>query len=62
MLVLLRAVDSLTKQEVLAAQNMAALPTGDQVEFWQKEFKPLLLQEDDLRQKIQIVAAKIQSY
>ncbi len=61
MLDLLRQVDSLTKQEVLTVRSMAALPARDQVEFWQKEFKPLLVQEDHLREKIQIVAAKIQS-
>jgi hypothetical protein len=61
MLDLLRQVDSLTKQEALTARNMAALPARDQVNFWQKEFKPLLVQEDDLRQKIQIAAMKIQT-
>jgi hypothetical protein len=61
MLDLVRKVDSLTKHEVLTARNMAALPERDQAEFWRTEFKPLLVQEDDLRDKIQIVAEKIQS-
>jgi hypothetical protein len=53
-------MDTLTKQEVLTARNMAALAEQDQAEFWRTEFKPLLVQEYDLREKIQIVAGKIQ--
>ena len=61
MLNLLRQVDSLTKQEVLTTRNMASLPPRDQPEFWEKEFRPLLVQQDELREKIQVVAAKIRS-
>jgi hypothetical protein len=57
---LIRKMDTLTKQEVLTARNMAALPEQDQAEFWRTEFKPLQVQEYDLREKIQIVAGKIQ--
>jgi hypothetical protein len=57
---LIRKMDTLTKQEVLTARNMAALPEQDQAEFWRTEFRPLLVQEYDLREKIQIVAGKIQ--
>jgi len=48
---LLRADAALTNREVLTVQNMATLPTGEQEQFWQKEFKPLLLQENDLNRK-----------
>jgi hypothetical protein len=60
MLDLLRQFDSLTKQEALTVRKMAALPTREQVEFWQKEIKPLLAEEDDLREKLRLVATKIQ--
>lgn len=52
MLELVRQVSVLTKQETLTASNMAALPVREQGEFWRKEFKPLLQQEDTLRSKI----------
>jgi hypothetical protein len=61
MLDLLRQFDSLTKQEALTVRNMAALPADKQVDFWQREFKPLTAQEDDLRERIRSLAAKIQS-
>jgi hypothetical protein len=61
MLDLLRQADSLTKQEVLTTQNMALLSPRDQAEYWEKEFRPLLAQQDELGEKIQVVAAKIQS-
>ena len=60
MLDLVRHVDSVTRQETVAARNMAGLSPRDQVDFWQKNFKPLLAQEDELRGKIQSLAAKMQ--
>ncbi len=59
MLDLVRQADSLTRQETQVVRNMSALPVGEQVAFWQKEFKPLMVQEDELRGKIQTLAAKM---
>jgi hypothetical protein len=61
MLDLVRQVSALTKQEALSAKNMAVLPEKDQVEFWRRKFKPLLVQEDGLRQKIMALQTKMQS-
>jgi hypothetical protein len=38
---------------------MAALPVREQVEFWRKDFKPLLEQEDTLRSKILALTKKM---
>lgn len=57
----LRQVDSLTRQEVSTIHDMAALPEHEQVAYWQKEFRPLLAQEDQLREQIQVLAKKIQA-
>lgn len=59
---LLRQYESLTRQEVVTVRNMAALPTtSEQVNFWQKKFRPLLVEENDLTKEIRVVVAKIQS-
>lgn len=54
----LREDVSLTRKETEAAKNMAELPTQNQVAYWQKEFKPLLSQEDALREQLRALAAK----
>jgi hypothetical protein len=61
MLDLLRQIDSLTKQEVQTARNMASIPQRNQAEYWNNEFRPLLVQQQDLGTKLQVVVAKIQS-
>lgn len=61
MIDLARKVSALTKQETSSAKDMAALPEKDRAEFWQKNFKPLLVQEDILRQKYNALQAKKQS-
>lgn len=60
MLELLRQVSALTRRETLTVSNMAALPERDQVQFWQAEFRPLLEQEDALREKILALQTKMQ--
>lgn len=55
---LVRQADSLTKQETLTIRNMASLPASLQPSYWQTEFKPLLVKEDELREKIQTLSAK----
>ena len=57
----LRQSSELTKQEMAAARDMAALPQQDQPRFWNAQFRPLIEQEDVLRQKaidLQQAAAK----
>ncbi len=54
----LREDVSLTRKETEAARNMAELPTQSQVAYWQKEFQPLLAQEDALREQLRALAAK----
>jgi hypothetical protein len=49
---------SLTRKETEVARNMAELPTRDQVSYWQKEFKPLLAQEEALGKQLRALAAK----
>jgi hypothetical protein len=49
---LLRQDDEITKKQVLVVNQMAALPEEAQVEFWKKNFQPLIEQEDVLRQKL----------
>jgi hypothetical protein len=44
-------IDSLTRQETLTAKNMAALPARSQADFWERELRPLLMQESTLREK-----------
>lgn len=61
MLDLLHQVSALTKQETSTTTNMAALPERDQVQFWQAEFRPLLEQEDALREKILALQTKMQA-
>jgi hypothetical protein len=45
----------LTKQQVLVAKQMAALPEKNQPEFWERNFRPLLEEENALRQKLAAV-------
>ena len=47
----LSEVDALTRQETSTAKEMAALPAQTQPDFWNKEFRPLLLKESALREK-----------
>jgi len=61
MLDLMHQIDSLTKQEVQTARNMASIPQRDQPEYWKNEFRPLLVQQDDLGNKLRVVVARIQS-
>lgn len=56
---LLRQGNELTKQEVLAAKQMASLPESYQPKFWQKNFRPLLEEEATLRQKIESLQRKM---
>jgi hypothetical protein len=49
---LLRQDSALTRKQVQLAKQMATLPKENQVEFWNKNFQPLLEEEDGLRQKI----------
>ena len=59
---LLRQDDALTQRQVIAAQKMGTLPRSEQVRFWQEEFRPLLLQEGDLREKLRVVAKRLGSH
>jgi hypothetical protein len=54
---LVRQMSTLTKKETSTIKSMSQLPIQDQPQFWQTEFKPLLGQENSLRQQ----ALKIQS-
>lgn len=58
---LVRQVDLLTRREVLTIREMAALPAGEQGDFWDQKFKPLLVEQDGLRTQIESAAAKFQS-
>jgi len=60
MIEFLRQLGELTKQETLTARNMAALPELDQVQFWKASFRPLLEQEEALREKILALQTKMQ--
>jgi hypothetical protein len=51
-------IDSLTRQETLTVKEMAALPAQSQPDFWRKEFRPLLMKEDTLREKAITLQAK----
>jgi hypothetical protein len=44
-------IGSLTRQETLTAKDMAALPPKSQEDFWEREFRPLLVRESTLREK-----------
>jgi len=48
---MLGEIGSLTRQETLAAREMAALPARKQVDFWQSDFQPLLAKEVPLHEK-----------
>lgn len=54
----LREYVSLTRKEIEVTKEMAELPTQDQVAYWQKEFKPLLVQEEALGVRLRASAAK----
>jgi hypothetical protein len=47
----LTEIGSLTRKETEVARQMAALPAQEQPDFWQREFRPLLVQEDQLRER-----------
>ncbi len=49
---LIRQDIEVTRKQVLVAKQMATVPEEYQVEFWEKNFRPLLEEEDVLRQKI----------
>jgi hypothetical protein len=49
----------LTKQQIAVAYEMTSLSREDQVPFWGKRFKPLLEQENGLRQQLAALQAKI---
>jgi hypothetical protein len=49
---LLRQDSELTRKQVLVAKQMTTLSEEDQVEFWKKNFQPLVDEENVLRQKI----------
>lgn len=55
---LLREDSEVTRKEVLATKQMATLPEERQVEFWNKNFRPLLEEENILRQKIKSAEAR----
>lgn len=61
MLDLVRRVYDVTKLESLAVRRMAQLPEDEQPQFWESEFKPLLEQEDALREKILVLQQKMSS-
>lgn len=49
---LLEQGSQLTAKEVLVAKQMATLPKEQQAEFWNENFRPLLEEEDAIRQKM----------
>jgi len=54
----LKTSDSITKREVATVREMAALPVRDQTEFWEKNFRPLVVEEEALREKAMNLDAK----
>jgi hypothetical protein len=51
-------IEALTRQETSTAKEMAALPAQTQPDFWEKEFRPLLLKESALREKAIAIQTK----
>jgi len=52
MFALLRQDSQLTKKQVEVVKEMGTLPERDQIEFWEKNVRPLLAEEDGIRQRI----------
>ena len=50
-----------TKEEVEMAREMGALPIRDQADFWKKNFRPLLVKEGTLREKVGALDAEYKS-
>ena len=54
----LRQDVSLTRKETETAKAMAKLPTQNQPAYWQEQFKPLLVEEASLGERLRALAAK----
>jgi len=54
----LRDSAKLMRQEVDAAHAMGGLPASRQPDFWKSDFRPLLVQDDSLRQTMATLQAK----